>query len=195
MLWCFLDCYLSLFACNKRVLSLFPQGCVDTSPSGNHIRRACLCVPWFHLTNLYTVGYGVPVCVIMSPIPGELLSRHWKATVCGVIVMGSIVKNSIKDANFAWDCVSRGFCYGVVPVRLGRVLFALGAILVSVHEFSYDYIMAMLSNVICLSWTMTIDINMGLSWFFSSSFFEVPAAPISVCNNWHTHGDSASLFF
>jgi hypothetical protein len=48
-------------------------------------------------------------------------------------------------------------------VRLGRVLFALGAILVSVHEFSYDYIMAMLSNVICLSWTMTIDINMGLS--------------------------------
>ncbi|CAL5044284.1 unnamed protein product [Urochloa decumbens] len=31
-------------------------GCVDTSPSGNNIRRACLRVPWFHPTNLYTVG-------------------------------------------------------------------------------------------------------------------------------------------
>ena len=62
---------MSFLAYNERVLSLFLQGCVDTSPSGNSICRACLRVPWFHLTNLYTLGYGVPVCVIMSPFLGS----------------------------------------------------------------------------------------------------------------------------
>ena len=57
---------MSFLAYNERVLSLFLQGCVDTSPSGNSICRACVRVPWFHLTNLYTLGYGVRVCMIMS---------------------------------------------------------------------------------------------------------------------------------
>uniref|UniRef100_A0A0A9GS26 Uncharacterized protein n=1 Tax=Arundo donax TaxID=35708 RepID=A0A0A9GS26_ARUDO len=45
--------------CNIHLMYIYSisvsQSRTDTSPPGNNIRRACLRVPWIHLTHLYSV--------------------------------------------------------------------------------------------------------------------------------------------